>query len=98
MDANIATVKYRPSLASATNPPNNPRRLRVPMKLVTIVADFDDERCRSPTKYVTKFIEIPITHTLSANSVPTIKRRKSFQNLAHTKKRKNLVQNLHILT
>lgn len=73
MDAKIATVKYRPSLASATNPPNKPKRLRVPMKLVTIVADFDDVRCRYPTKYVTKFIEIPITHTLSANSVPAVK-------------------------
>ena len=49
-DAKIATVRYRPSLASATNPPNKPNRFRVPMKLVTMVADFDDERCMYPIK------------------------------------------------
>ena len=50
MVAEIATVRYLPSLASAKNPPRRPRRLRVPMKLVTIVADFADGMCKSPTK------------------------------------------------
>lgn len=70
MDAKIATVKYRPSLASAKKPPRRPRRLRVPMKLVTMVADFADEICSSPTRYVTKFMDMPMTHILSESSVP----------------------------
>ena len=69
MDAKIATVKYRPSLASAKKPPRRPRRLSVPMKLVTMVADFAEEICSSPTRYVTKFIEMPMMHILSESSV-----------------------------
>jgi hypothetical protein len=65
----IATARYRPSLASAKKPPRRPRRLRVPMKLVTMVADFADEICKTPTKYVTKFMDMPITHILSDSSV-----------------------------
>ena len=67
--AKIATVKYRPSLASAKKPPKRPRRLRVPMKLVTMFADFADEICNTPTRYVTKFIDMPMTHILSESSV-----------------------------
>lgn len=70
MIAEIATVRYRPSFASAKNPPKRPRRLRVPMKLVTMFADFADEMCKSPTKYVTRFIDMPITHTRSESSTP----------------------------
>lgn len=70
MVENIATVKYRPSFASAKKPARSARRLRLPMKLVTIVADFAVGICRSPTKYVTKFIEIPTTQILSASSEP----------------------------
>lgn len=69
-DAKIATVKYRPSFASAKKPPSRPRRFSVPMKLVTMVADFADDKCKSPTKYVTKFIDMPIAHILSESSVP----------------------------
>lgn len=71
MEPEIATVRYLPSFASATKPPSNPRRFKVPRKLVTIVADFADDRFKSPTKYVTKFILIPIRHILSDSSVPT---------------------------
>lgn len=46
------------------------------MKLVTMFADFADGRFNLPTKYVTKFIDIPITHILSDSSVPTFKKRK----------------------
>lgn len=70
----IVTAKYRPSLASAKKPPRRPRRLRVPMKLVTMVADFADEICNSPTKYVTKFMDIPITQILSESSVTAEKK------------------------
>lgn len=48
--------------------------MRVPMKLVTMVADFADEICKSPTKYVTKFMDIPMTHILSESSVPAEKK------------------------
>lgn len=70
MEAKIETVRYLPSFASARKPPSRPRRLRVPMKLVTTVADLAEEMCKSPTKYVTRFIDIPITHILSESSVP----------------------------
>lgn len=70
MEAKVATVRYLPSLASAKKPPRSPRRLRAPRKLVTIVADLAEVRCNSPTRYVTKFIDIPITHILSESSVP----------------------------
>jgi hypothetical protein len=57
-------------LASATKPPRKARRLSVPMKLVTMLADWALERCRAPTRYVTMFVETPITPTRSASSVP----------------------------
>ena len=69
MAPKVATAKYRPSLASAKKPPRRPRRLRVPMKLVTMVADFADGICKISTKYVTKFMDMPITHILSDSSV-----------------------------
>lgn len=72
-EAEIATILYRPSLASAKKPPRSPKRLRVPMKFVTMVADFADEMCKSPTRYVTRFIDMPITHILSESSLPKIK-------------------------
>lgn len=70
MVADMATVKYLPSFASARKPPRRPSKLRVPIKLVTMVAELAEWRCKSPTKYVTKFMEIPMTHILSASSVP----------------------------
>lgn len=57
--------------------------MRVPMKFVTIFADFADERCKIPTKYVTKFMDMPITHILSDSSVPGIKRRTKHVSLAY---------------
>ena len=39
------------------------------MKLVTMFADFADEICSTPTRYVTKFIDMPMTHILSESSV-----------------------------
>ena len=68
MDAEITTVKCRPSLASAKKPLRRSSKLKAPTKLVTIVADFAVEICNSPTKYVTKFIDMPITHILSESS------------------------------
>lgn len=65
-------AKKRPILASAMNPPKRARRLRVPMKFETIFADFEEERCKDPWRYVTKFIDIPITQILSESSVPKI--------------------------
>ncbi|XP_057755634.1 uncharacterized protein LOC130974801 [Arachis stenosperma] len=50
---------------SAKKPPRWPRRLRVPIKLVNNVADLADGRFKIPTKNVTKFIDIPITHSFS---------------------------------
>lgn len=66
----MATVRKRPSLASAMKPASRARRLSVPMKFVTMFADLEVEIWRSPTKYVTKFIDMPITHTLSDSSDP----------------------------
>jgi len=72
MVAEMAMVRKRPSLASARKPPTRASRLSVPMKLVTTLADRELERWRSPTRYVTRFMEMPITHTRSASSVPRI--------------------------
>jgi hypothetical protein len=40
MVAEMATVTYLPSFASAKNPPRRPSKLRVPIKLVTMVAEL----------------------------------------------------------
>lgn len=40
MVAEMATVMYLPSFASAKKPPRRPSKLRVPIKLVTMVAEF----------------------------------------------------------
>ena len=71
MDANKIMAKYRPNLASAKNPPKRASILSDPMKFVTMFADSDDERCNCPRRYVTKFIDTPITQILSESSIPT---------------------------
>lgn len=63
-------AKKRPNLASAKNPPKRASKLRDPMQFVTIFADSDDEKCISPCRYVTKFMDIPIIHILCDSSVP----------------------------
>lgn len=50
MVADITTVKYLPSFASAKKPPRRPRRLRVPITLVTMVAELAEGRCKVPIK------------------------------------------------
>ena len=62
----------RPRKESARNPPSKQRRKEVPIKSVTMLAEFELGRCIVSIRYVTKFTAIPIVDSLSTTSIPAI--------------------------
>lgn len=70
--------------ASDKNPPRRARRKAVPMKFVTLFADFEGEKCMFFLKYNTKLLAFA--------------RNERFSNISTTTQKKNIISNLTILT